>query len=140
MKRRTFFILAGVSTGLLILPPAVYITAAPLRKLAVKMIHKELHYLKLEPVGVEKYVDDFFNSSINDMLVNLRWKAFYYLRISPEQSNQVNDLIKYFLLSTDFFIHKTDESRIVNYLGLYNPYKSPIPNPYSFQIYPPETN
>lgn len=139
MKRRSFLIMAGISTGLLILPPAVYITAAPLRKLAVEIISKELHYLKLEPAGVARYVDDFFNSSINNMLVNLRWKAFYYLRITPEQSNQVNDLIKYYLLSTDFFIYKTDENRIINYLSLYNPYKSPIPNPYSFQLYPPDT-
>lgn len=139
MKRRTFFILAGISTGLLILPPALYISAPPLRKFAVQIIQKELHYLKLEPSGVEKYVDDYFNSSVNDMLVNLRWKTFYYLKISPNQSAQVFELIKYYLLSSDFFIHKTNESRTINYLGLYNPYKSPIPNPYSFQIYPPES-
>lgn len=139
MKRRTFFILAGISTGLLVLPPILYISAPPLRKFVVQMIYKELNYLKLEPNGVEKYVDDFFNSSINNTLVNLRWKTFYYLRISPAQSTQVFEMIKYYLLSTDFFIYKADESRTINYLGLYNPYKSPIPNPFSFQIYPPES-
>lgn len=138
MKRRTFLTMTGIGTGLLILPPALYLSSPSLRKFAVKLIYKELFYLKLEPKGVEKYVEEYFGASANDMIANLRWKSFYYLGIGPEQSNQVLEMIKYYLLSTDFFINKTDESKIVNYLGLYNPYKSPVPNPYSFVLYPPE--
>ena len=34
-----------------------------------------------------------------------------------------------FLMSTDFFMHGTDESRPINYVMLYHPYRSPCWNP-----------
>lgn len=136
MKRRTFIAMAGIGTGLLILPPALYIASPALRKHAVMLIREELYYLKLDTAGLEQYVNDYFSSSSNNAMTNLRWKAFYYLGIKAEKSNQIFELIKFYLLSTDFFIHKMDESKLVSYLGLYSPYKSPVPNPYSFVLYP----
>lgn len=103
------------------------------------MIEKELYYLKLAPGGVAKYVDDYFAATGNDTVSTIKWKVTYYLRLNYEKSDRLRDLIRYFLLSTDFFINKTDESKVVNYLGLYSPYTSPIPNPYSFVLYPPES-
>ena len=140
MKRRQFITLAGIGTGLLILPPVLYTTSPSLRKYAGRLILDELYYLKINPKEVEQYVEDYFNASGNNMMVNLKWKSYYFLRFNAEKSNQILELIKYFLLSSDFFIHKTDESKPVSYLGLYNPYKSPIPNPYSFVLYPSETS
>jgi hypothetical protein len=137
MKRRQFITLAGVGTGLLILPPALYISSPSLRKFAGKLIRQELNYLQLEPKGLDQYVDDYFNSSANHMLINMKWKTYYYLGIDATQSDQIFELIKYYLLSSDFFIHHMNEKEVVNYLGLYNPYKSPIPNPYSSILYPP---
>ncbi len=128
--------MAGIGTGLLILPPALYIASPSLRKYAGKLIREELQYLKLEPAGVDQYVNDYFNTSANNAMTNLRWKAFYYLGVNAERSGQIFELIKFYLLSTDFFIHKMDESKTVNYLGFYSPYKSPVPNPYSFLLYP----
>ena len=136
MKRRQFITMAGVGTGLLILPPALYITSPSLRKFAGLLIREELHYLNLEPHGLDQYVNDYFNSASNHMLINLKWKSYYYLGIKADRSDQIFELIKYYLLSSDFFIHHTDEKRIVRYLGLYNPYKSPVPNPYSSILYP----
>ncbi len=139
MKRRKFITLAGIGTGLLILPPALYLTSPSLRKYAGRLIREELHYLKLEQAGVDQYVNDYFNASANNVLINLKWKSYYYLGITAERSNQISELVKFYLLSTDFFIHRADETRLVSYLGLYNPYKSPVPNPYSFVLYPPDT-
>jgi hypothetical protein len=42
-----------------------------------------------------------------------------------------------YLLSTDFFRNKMDESRIVKYIGFYNPYQMPCTNPFSSTFYPP---
>lgn len=136
MNRRKFIALAGVGSGLLIFPSVLYLSSPSLRKYAGELIKEELHYLKLAPGGVEQYIEDYFNASANNMLTNLKWKSYYYLGIKAENSNQIFELVKYYLLSTDFFIHRMDESRIVHYLGLYNPYKSPVPNPYSFVLYP----
>lgn len=136
MERRTFIALAGVGVGLCIVPPSLYYIAPGTQEYALEIIKKELYYLKITPGSAEKYVTAYFLRMGNDTVSTLKWKTTYYLRLNYEKSDRVRDLIKYFLLSTDFFINKTDESKTVNYLGLYSPYTSPIPNPYSFIIYP----
>ena len=136
MKRRTFITLAGVGAGLCIVPPALYYIAPGTQEYALKVLKKELNYLKIAPGSMEKYVVDYFNRLGNDTLSTLKWKTTYYLQLNYEKSDRVRDLIKYFLLSSDFFINKTDESKLVHYVGLYSPYTSAIPNPYSFIIWP----
>lgn len=120
------------------LPPALYLSSPSIKKYAAELIFKELHYLKLDHAGVYQYVTDYFGTSSNNTIANLRWKTFYYIGLGPYSSNQIFEMIKYYLLSSDFFINKTNERKIVNYLGLYSPYRSPVPNPYSFVLYPQE--
>jgi hypothetical protein len=136
MKRRTFITLAGVGAGLCILPPSLYFIAPGTQEYALKILKKELYYLKITPGSTEKYVADYFKRLGNDTVSTLKWKTTYYLGLNYEKSDRIRDLIKYFLLSTDFFINKTDESKPVSYIGLYSPYTSAVPNPYSFVIYP----
>jgi hypothetical protein len=136
MKRRTFITLAGVGAGLCIVPPALYYIAPGTQEYALKLLRKELYYLNITPGSAEKYVTDYFQAIGNDTMATLKWKTSYYLGLNYEKSDRIRDLIKYFLLSTDFFINKTDERKPVNYLGLYSPYKSAITNPYSFIIWP----
>jgi hypothetical protein len=133
MERRQFIRLAGVGTGMFVIPPALYFLAPGVKEYAVTLIKKELYYLKLAPGSVEEYVKDYFNVRKNDMVSNLKWKVTYYLQLDYKHSERSKDLIKYYLMSTDFFIHKADENKT----GLYSPYTSPVPNPYSFVIYPP---
>ncbi len=129
-------IIAGVSTGSLIVPSGIYFVSGSVKKYAALLIKKQLSYLKLETNSVETYVEDYFQGN-NDLMAKLRWKTMYYLGITWENSNTLKDLIKYYLLSTDFFINKMDESKNVKYLGLYSPYKSPVPNPFAYTLYPP---
>lgn len=139
MKRRKFLTFIGVGTGVALIPPGLYLVSPSVKKYAVQLIKDELHYLKLEPGSVEQYVEDYFKADDNKIMVNVRWKIFYYLGITWQKSDQVAELIKYYLLSTNFFINKMDERQPVKYLGMYNPYISPVPNPYSYILYPPET-
>ena len=136
MNRRKFLWLSGVATGAVIIPASVYFVSGSVSEYAVLLIKKQLDYLKLEPGIVEQYVHDYFQNS-NNAMMRLKWKSTYYLNISCENSNTLKDLIKYFLLSTDFFINKMDETKTVKYLGLYSPYKSPVPNPFAYTLYPP---
>ncbi|WP_421943918.1 hypothetical protein [Pedobacter sp.] len=136
MNRKKFLIIAGVSTGSLIVPSGIYFVSGSVKKYAALLIKKQLSYLKLETNSVETYVEDYFQGN-NDLMAKLRWKTMYYLGITWENSNTLKDLIKYYLLSTDFFINKMDESKNVKYLGLYSPYKSPVPNPFAYTLYPP---
>jgi hypothetical protein len=137
MKRRQFITLAGVATGMVLIPPALYFISPEEKKYAAQLIENELYYLKLAPGSVVNYVDDYFHATGNDMVSALKWKTLYYLKYNWEKSDKIKDLIKYFLLSSDFFINKTDEHKTVHYLGLYSPYTSPLANPYSFALYPP---
>lgn len=129
--------MAGVGAGMFITPASLYFIAPGLKKYATLVLKKELYYLKLEPEGVSTYVNDYFKAIGNDMVSTIKWKILYYSNSNWEKSDRIRDLIKYYLLSSDFFINKTDESKPVNYLGFFNSYKSPMPNPYSFVLYPP---
>lgn len=120
-----------------LIPPTLYFLAPEVKIYAVNILKRELFYLKFQPKELEQYVEDYFQSSANDTLATLKWKVMYYLRLSYEDSDRIYTLIKYFLLSSDFFINKMDESKEVRYLGLFNSYLSPVPNPYSFVLYPP---
>lgn len=122
-----------------IIPASVYFVGANLKSYVENILKKELFYLNLEPDGVSNYIDDYFKKIGNDTVSSLKWKILYYSNSNWENSGRIYDLVKYYLLSSDFFINKTDENKTVNYLGLFNSYKSPMPNPYSFILYPPNT-
>lgn len=138
MKRRKFLLLTGIATGGVLIPTTLYVVSPGVKEYAVMLLEREFSYLKLEPGSVTRYVDDYFVAGGNDIMGKIRWKTMYYLNIGWEKSDQIFELMKSFLLSSDFFIHKTDESKVVRYLGLYSPYKSPVPNPFSFLLYPPD--
>ena len=139
MKRRSFIVLTGISAAMCVIPPSLYFIAPGVRQYATLILKKELFYLKLAPGAVEKYVEDYFNSTGNDMVSTIKWKILYYMKSGWKNADRIELLIRYFLLSSDFFINKCDESVEVYYLGFFNSYKSPIPNPYSFVLYPPDT-
>jgi len=138
MNRRKFLILTGVATGAVVIPSSIYFISGDLKKYAVLLIERQLDYLRLENGSVLKYVNDYFQNS-NDAVARLKFKSMYYLNLSWEKSNVLKELIKYYLLSTDFFINKMDENQEVKYIGLYSPYKSPVPNPFAYTLYPPST-
>lgn len=137
MNRRKFITITGAAVGMCVIPASIYFISTDLKKYAEKILKRELYYLKLDDAGVSKYIVDYFNAIGNDMVATFKWKVLYYTNSNWEKSDRIRDLIKYYLLSSDFFINKTDESKIVKYLGLFNSYKSPVPNPYSFILYPP---
>jgi hypothetical protein len=139
MKRRSFLLMMGVGTGSVAIPASLYFLSPTINEHAVLLIKWELYYLKLEEGSVERYIADYFRNAHNDLITKMKWKTMYYMRIKPEQSVTFFELVKYYLLSTDFFINRADESKEIKYLGLYSPYKSPVPNPFSFALYPPNT-
>lgn len=136
MKRRRFLLLTGLAAGSVVVPASLYLLSPGIKQYAQLLIERELNYLKLEPGSVSRYVEDYFNATGNNLVSRLKWKTMYYLNFNWEKSDQILELIKYYLLSSDFFINKTDERKTVHYLGLYSPYKSPVPNPFSFVLYP----
>lgn len=140
MKRRSFLLLTGVATGMVIIPPSLYFISPEIKSYAQLLIKKELSYLQLDQKGIDLYIEDYFKNENNNTISTIKWKALYYLNFDSEKSERINDLLKYYLLSTDFFINRMDTKRQVKYIGMFDPYKSPIPNPYSFILLPNKTN
>jgi len=76
-------------------------------------IHYFFSYLSLEPAGVARFVDDW-ERHVGALPRAGAWPSEVYLR---------------YLLSTDFFRHNADESRLIQYVGFCDPYATPCSNP-----------
>jgi hypothetical protein len=133
MNRKKFLKIAGIATGgIIILPPTLYLVSPEIKKFAVNVIYQELSYLKLDAEGVNNFVEDYFKNFNDNLGFKIRWKIYYYLKIKADKSDNLFQLVRSYLLSSDFFINRMNMVEPVKYLGLFNPYTSPMANPYSY--------
>lgn len=128
MKRRYFLLsgLAGVC-GL-----AAWRFACSSDEAAVaKVVHKRLSYLNLDPAGVQQFARDLtaarFISSARLQFIDAVGPL--YTRPALSSDNRLDNAVRHgedrvvtlYLLSSDFFKHGADESRVVSYLHYYDP-------------------
>jgi len=76
-------------------------------------LRSHFSYLTLDNGGVEQYFSD-------------------YQRVRgglPRHALLPSDVYTRYLLSTDFFRHRADESQVVRYVGFYDPDNTPCGNP-----------
>ena len=145
MTRRKFII------GLLILLitiPAGVILVIPFETVVGKILHKQLGYLNLNEEAINSFVkdikaSDYYNKKNFGWQKQLFVRGFYLIDFSwlplpgkDRYQRYCTFFVSDFLLSTDFFLNKMDESKEVNYLVLYEPYKRPCVNPFSNLFYP----
>lgn len=137
MRRRKFLKLAGFGTIALALPTFAAYSASVEDALA-GIILNEFPFLKLDRAGVKQFVADYYKltGANRQLTMNLKTKTYYFLKVGSEQSQLVRTLTHLYLISTDFFVHRMDESREVKYLGWYSPHKTPCANPFSAIYYP----
>lgn len=119
--------------------PSLGFLSTSVKQAAIGIIKNELHYLKLDEPGIAQFVDDYYRNHYinNNFKAQLKLRSYYYLHVKPEKSFMVQELVENYLLSTDFFVNKMDESREVNYISLYTPYLRPCAHPFSAMHYPP---
>jgi hypothetical protein len=128
MKRR-YFLLSGLAgaCGL-----AGWRFASSSDQAAVaKVVHKRLSYLKLDPAGVQQFARDLTATRIisSARLHFIDAVGPLYTRPALSGDNRLDNTIRHgedrvvtlYLLSSDFFQHGADESRIVSYLHYYDP-------------------
>ena len=124
MTRRTFF---RVSTGCASITLASLVAVEPSRWLSTpaawlaalastpeQRLAAHFHYLRLDSAGIAEYFADY--RMYRDGLYRHR-------PLSP-------DVYTRYLLSTDFFKNGADESRLVSYIGFYDPAVTPCNNPF----------
>jgi hypothetical protein len=132
MKRRKFLAIAGVGGVLAALASFKFITL-PFESVAKRIIISELDYLKLDEEGLDKFVADY--TKLKDRNYKLTMKGYSLFGINSAKSGKVHQLVSAYLLSTDFFQNKMDQTRTVKYVGLYDPYTRPCSHPFSHAHY-----
>src|SRR5687767_14379423 len=138
MRRRNFLQLLGLGTAAVAVP-TVGVAASSVENALAGIILNEFSFLKIDRKGVDQYVADYYRMTGADkqFFMNVKTKAYYFLKIDSERSQLVRTLTQLYLMSTDFFQNRMDESKEVKYLGWYNPHKTPCANPFSSIYYPP---
>ncbi|MES2874035.1 MAG: hypothetical protein V4708_09955 [Bacteroidota bacterium] len=138
LKRRKFLELAGIGGAFLLLPVSIFFAVKSLEDIAVDLIVKEFHYLRLDHEGVKKYVRDYLQKDKPGIAAGLKWRSYYVLNFNSSDSDNIKFLVTYYLLSSDFFINKMDETKEVKYMGINHQYTAPCSSHFSFMIFPEE--
>lgn len=148
MKRRNFIGLvtlgtAGALTG-------GYIFLENFEKFARKIIVKDTTSLKVDPAEIDKFMAVAAKKNVwNDLFPFhhkqlIKWHYYinngmFTLPYLANYNAYRNKIVMTFLLSTNFFMDKMDESKKVHFTNLYDPYQIPCSNPFS-NIFYPEVN
>jgi hypothetical protein len=136
LKRRRFLQFAGIGAAVALLPVSLFFAVKSLEDIAVDLITKEFHYLKLDIEGVRKYARDYLQKNPLSIASNIKWKSYYILNFNANDSYNIKALVTYYLLSSDFFMNKMDESKTVKYVGINHQYTAPCSSHFSFILYP----
>lgn len=135
MNRRKFLTLTGLSAAAIAIPVVGFSTKS-LHSAVSSIIYREYNYLKLNPEGVDLYVQEYLNNNKGGHTYHMKIMAFDLFNVEQENSTIVSHIVQNYLLSTDFFLNKMDETKVVHYIGAYDPYNTPCANPFSSLHYP----
>lgn len=138
MKRRKFIQLTGIAAAGAAIPGIAYLSTN-LKDSAAEIIINEFHYLKLDREGVNKFVEVFLQKYPPSSKFTAKVRTANLLNLKASDARLGSTITKEYLLSTDFFRNKMDESKVVKYIGFYDPYHMPCTNPFSATFYPPSS-
>jgi len=110
----------------------------------VAHLRRRLEFLRLEEAGLHAFARDQVSALLAKRPTWVRWKYHFLHLLSPrafsryDSSNDhrsriartVDNLAETYLLSSDFFLHDADESRLVRYQQFYDPLR-PCGNPFA---------
>ena len=141
MKRRTFLLSAALGAASLI---GLRLGLSSEEDAIVKVIHKRLDYLKLDPDGVRRFARDVTRMRLISpaRLHFIDAAGPLYTQTDVAESHKLGLMLRHgedrivgaFLISSDFFRHHADESRSVQYeryfdstLACSNPFARLVP-------------
>lgn len=112
------------------------------------IILRRLHYLKLDPSGVDQFAKDLARRNIvsgNKLrLIDMAGPAYteFYSHLgnntlSRNFNHGEEHIVQMYLLSTDFFSNACDESRVVRYIEFYEPVVkiTPCSSPFARRVH-----
>jgi len=137
MRRRTFVL---SSIAVVMGAGGLRVALSDKHATIAKILHKNLDYLTLDPAGVAQFARDLVSRGISGgklILVDLMGPLYTQMRLSPDRRmgaalrHGEDRVITQYLISSDFFVNGADTSRIVRYLGYYNPLVACRGNPFA---------
>lgn len=122
-------------------PPAALNVHSVMSSTIQSIVKRELNYLKIDPKGLAQFSDDYIRfieqfSMLGEQKFRLNIAGEYMFNKNAQNSTVVEGIVKRFLLSTDFFTNRMDESKLVKYQGLHDKNKAACFNPFSHMYYP----
>jgi hypothetical protein len=131
MKRRTLLLSAAGAAGAFIGWRAFKSTDVDA---ILAVIRKRLSYLQLDEVGVQAFARDLASRHV---ISSLRLRSIatagpVYASLALSGQNRFHNgirhgeerVVTYYLLSSDFFLNGADQSRVIRYLGYYDPFRA----------------
>lgn len=109
------------------------------------LIKRRLNYLKLDEQGVQTFATDKVDAIFNKKIPTWNRLRYHFGAGIPSYSRfhrsdarsrraQFEDgVVQLYLLSSSFFIEGSDESRVVRYVGYFDP-THPCQNPFARQV------
>lgn len=143
MRRRTLLTsIAAIGSGLL----AWRVGFGSDEDAIARVLHKRLCYLRLDPHGVDAFAKDM---ATRDRISKFRLRLIsaagpLYTIFNPPEGGRLDRLLRHgedrivtqYLMSSDFFKNGADKTRVVCYLGYYDPLVA-CNNPFACR--PPDT-
>lgn len=123
-----------------------YVASTGFYDVVDRIVRKELSYLPINEDIFRTFIEDSRKEKpFNYYGPEKQWFARFHFMLGSMGAyvlpyrykyNQYRDeFVAVFLLSTDFFLNKMDESKPIAYMGLYHPYKNACSNPFSSLYY-----
>ena len=115
----------------------------------VAVLKRRLNFLKLDEKGVQTFATDRVDAIFNKRIPTWNRLRYHfganlpsyerYYRSTDRRSRVAtfeDGVVQLYLLSSSFFISGSDESRLVEYVGYYDPLH-PCQNPFARPVMPP---
>lgn len=129
MKRRKFLTIAGIGAVIAAVASGKFLTT-PFESSVAALIKDELSFLRLDEEGLDKFANDYARTASRKFKIIV--KGYDLLGIGAAQSGKIHHIVSTYLLSSDFFLNKMDEKRVVKYVALFDPYLRPCAHPFSY--------
>lgn len=139
INRRSLVKVAAITP--LLVASGVYFTKKSYQQLIEEAVRSKLSYLQIDPNGLKQFAVDYAKLYPKDSMTTTGIDAATRLTVVGVHEAHLIDRVDYFrtfvsrifLKSSDFFINKEDESKVVNYIGIRfsDPYTAPCFNPFA---------
>ena len=123
------------------IPPAIINVHDFMSYSVQSIIKRELDYLIIDAKGLAQFSTDYIEyvktfPLLSQQKFRMNIASANFLKKNAQNSLTIEGIVTGFLLSTDFFVNRMDETKTIKYIGLRDKNKAACFNPFSHLYYP----